>query len=302
MSDVQQQIDELVKNHKVVLFMKGTRMFPQCGFSARAIEIFKRCGVTIKDVNVLSDPQIREGIKQYSNWPTIPQVYVDGKFVGGSDILLEMFENGELQKLLGVEAPKVAAPKLTITERAAEAFKSAMQEMGSEVLRFEVSPNFQYDLYFGDAQPEDFVVKTAGLDVHVAKLTAARADGSTIDYVEGPDGTGFKITNPNEPAKVKNIAPEDLKMLLDEGKPVELFDARSDQERTIARIDRAKPFDPAAVAALPKDAMIVVHCHHGVRSRGAAEQLVREGYSNVHNLTGGIDAWSVLVDPSVPRY
>src|SRR5262245_46547051 len=162
MSDIQQQIDDLVKNNKVVLFMKGTRMFPQCGFSARAIEIFKRCGVTIKDVNVLSDPQIREGIKQYSNWPTIPQAYVDGKFVGGSDILFEMFENGELQKLLGVEAPKVVVPKLTITERAAEAFKSAMQEMGSEVLRFEVSPNFQYDLYFGDAQPEDFVVKTGG--------------------------------------------------------------------------------------------------------------------------------------------
>src|SRR5438105_15835309 len=99
MSDVRQQIEQLIQGNKVVLFMKGTRSFPQCGFSARAIDIFKRCGVTVKDVNVLTDPALRQGIKDYSNWPTIPQAYVDGQFVGGSDILIEMFENGELQKL-----------------------------------------------------------------------------------------------------------------------------------------------------------------------------------------------------------
>jgi monothiol glutaredoxin len=100
MSDVQETIRETVETNRVVLFMKGTKNFPQCGFSARAVEVLKRCGAEFKDVNVLADPAIREGIKVYSSWPTIPQVYIDGKFVGGSDILNELFQSGELQKLL----------------------------------------------------------------------------------------------------------------------------------------------------------------------------------------------------------
>jgi monothiol glutaredoxin len=103
MTTTQQRIDELVKNHDVVLFMKGSASFPMCGFSGRAIQILKACGVeakTLKTVNVLVDAEIRQGIKEYSNWPTIPQLYVKGEFVGGSDIMMEMFENGELQQVV----------------------------------------------------------------------------------------------------------------------------------------------------------------------------------------------------------
>jgi monothiol glutaredoxin len=100
MSDIQDTIRDTVKSNKVVLFMKGTKNFPQCGFSSRAVEILKKCGAEFKDVNVLADPAIRQGIKEFSNWPTIPQVYIAGNFVGGSDILTEMFQSGELQKLL----------------------------------------------------------------------------------------------------------------------------------------------------------------------------------------------------------
>ncbi|AKT40164.1 Grx4 family monothiol glutaredoxin [Chondromyces crocatus] len=100
MSEIQQVIQETVEGNRVVLFMKGSKTFPQCGFSARAVEILKRCGTEFKDVNVLTDPQLRQGIKDFSNWPTIPQIYVDGKFIGGSDILIEMYESGELQRLL----------------------------------------------------------------------------------------------------------------------------------------------------------------------------------------------------------
>lgn len=98
--DVRNGIQKTIHDNRVVLFMKGTKNFPQCGFSARAVEVLKRCGVEFKDINVLSDPELRDGIKEFSNWPTIPQVYVDGKFVGGSDILLEMYESGDLQQLL----------------------------------------------------------------------------------------------------------------------------------------------------------------------------------------------------------
>ncbi|MEO8543662.1 MAG: Grx4 family monothiol glutaredoxin [Betaproteobacteria bacterium] len=103
MSDTQQRIDELVKSSQVLLFMKGTASFPQCGFSGRAIQILKACGVEprqLKTVNVLEDQEIRAGIKDYSQWPTIPQLYVNGEFIGGSDIMTEMYENGELQQVL----------------------------------------------------------------------------------------------------------------------------------------------------------------------------------------------------------
>ncbi len=104
MSDTQQRIDQLVKNSDVVLFMKGNASFPMCGFSGRAIQILKACGVdpkAVTTVNVLEDEEIRQGIKEYSNWPTIPQLYVKGEFVGGSDIMMEMYESGELLQVLG---------------------------------------------------------------------------------------------------------------------------------------------------------------------------------------------------------
>jgi monothiol glutaredoxin len=101
MNDVQQRIDQLVKNNHVVLFMKGTAQFPMCGFSGRAVQILKACGVDNPvTVNVLEDEGIRQGIKDYANWPTIPQLYVNGEFVGGSDIMMEMYQAGELQPLL----------------------------------------------------------------------------------------------------------------------------------------------------------------------------------------------------------
>jgi len=98
------RIADLVKANDVVLFMKGTALFPQCGFSGRAIAILDRLGATYETVDVLQDPEIRAGIKEYSEWPTVPQLYVRGEFVGGSDIMMEMFESGELQQLLGAEA------------------------------------------------------------------------------------------------------------------------------------------------------------------------------------------------------
>ena len=104
MSATQQRIDQIVKNSDVLLFMKGNASFPQCGFSGRAIQILKACGVdpkAVTTVNVLEDEEIRQGIKEYSNWPTIPQLYVKGEFVGGSDIMMEMYQSGELQQVLG---------------------------------------------------------------------------------------------------------------------------------------------------------------------------------------------------------
>jgi monothiol glutaredoxin len=104
MSDAQARIGELVKNNDIVLFMKGTALFPQCGFSSRAVAILDHLGVAFATVDVLQDPEIRQGIKDLSDWPTVPQLYVKGEFVGGSDIMMEMFEAGELQRLLDEKA------------------------------------------------------------------------------------------------------------------------------------------------------------------------------------------------------
>jgi monothiol glutaredoxin len=103
-TDAQTRIADLVKSNEIVLFMKGTPLFPQCGFSSRAVAILDRLGAPYESVDVLQDPEIRAGIKEYSEWPTIPQLYVKGEFVGGSDIMMEMFESGELKELLGAEA------------------------------------------------------------------------------------------------------------------------------------------------------------------------------------------------------
>jgi monothiol glutaredoxin len=109
MTDTNARIDEIVRSQDVVLFMKGTALFPQCGFSSRAIAILDHLGVQFETVDVLQDPEIRNGIKAYSDWPTIPQLYVKGEFVGGSDIMMEMFEAGELQQLMTEKQVAAAA-------------------------------------------------------------------------------------------------------------------------------------------------------------------------------------------------
>ena len=109
MSDVNSRISDIVKENDVVLFMKGTPLFPQCGFSSRAVAILDHCGVAYESVDVLQDMEIRQGIKSFSDWPTIPQLYVKGEFIGGSDIMMEMFEAGELQELMAEKKVAQAA-------------------------------------------------------------------------------------------------------------------------------------------------------------------------------------------------
>ena len=301
---VKNQIEKLVKDHKVTLFMKGNKSFPQCGFSATVVGILKEMAVDFHAVNVLADPSIREGIKVYSDWPTIPQLYVDGQFVGGCDIVREMHASGELAGVLGakVEAPKV--PALTLTDAAAKAFKEAA-EPGDDVLRLEVDARFAVDLYFGPKKPNDLVATTNGVAIHVDPASARRADGMSIDYVDGPSGAGFKIDNPNAPASVKQIGPKDLASMLKGPEQVHLIDVRTDQERDIAKIEGALQLDGegrAALEKLDKNALVVFYCHHGVRSLAAADHYLKQGFKRVYNLAGGIDAWSTEVDAKVARY
>jgi len=302
-----QQFDDLVKKSRVVLFMKGNKHFPQCGFSAQVIGILKETGVPFETVNVLSDPAVRDGIKEYSSWPTIPQLYVDGEFLGGCDIVKEMHAAGDLQKKLGVVDKPVAPPKITLDERAAKAIKEADEGGTSppEHLRLEIGPQFQYELYFGPKQAGDIEVVVSGLTVLFDKTSAKRADGINIMWVDTPDGGAFKIENPNEPARVKSLTAPELKKWIDDKKSFELFDVRGEDERAVAKIDQARALDEAGekhLLGLDKKTAIVFQCHHGMRSKSAAERFLTEGFTNVFNLEGGIEAWSTKVDSKVPRY
>jgi len=298
---LQKQISQLIDGSRVVLFMKGTRSFPQCGFSATVVQILDDLVPEYQTVNVLKEHDIREGIKAFSNWPTIPQLYVDGKFVGGCDIVREMYVSGELQGLLGVAA-QLKAPNIQMTEAARSAVRAAGDGKDS-VLRLGISSRFEYELSLDEARKGDFEIDAGGVKLVIDPMSAKRADGISIDFAsEG--GGGFRIDNPNEPARVRPLRPAELKRML-EGGEVKLIDVRTPQEHDIARIAGATLLDgeaEQALDALERDTPLVFYCHHGMRSQSAAERFVVDGWKRVYNLEGGIDAWSREVDPSVPRY
>jgi monothiol glutaredoxin len=299
------QLSEMIASDRVVLFMKGSRGMPQCGFSATVVSILDDLVPAYKTVDVLADPSVRDGIKELSNWPTIPQLYIGGQFVGGCDIVKELYASGELQKILGVSEAEAPAPSITVSAAAASALREAGKSADDgEALHLEVSPKFQYGLFFGPRAQGEIEVKAGDISVLLDRASARRANGISIDFVDGPSG-GFKIENPNEPPRVKPLSARELKAMLDKKAPLELFDVRTDAERKIAKIEGAKPFDREAMEAIEgmdKSATLVFHCHHGMRSQAAAERFAAQGFRNVYNLLGGIDAWSQAVDPSVPRY
>lgn len=306
MSDpVHARIDELVKTHRVVLFMKGTRARPQCGFSASVVNILDDYLEEYVTVDVLGDASVREGVKKYSDWPTLPQLFVEGRFVGGADIVKEMRESGELGALLGASELDAPEPEVRITDAARAALLEARQPGDPPCVRIEIDGAFQHGLLFDHPRPGDVELEGDALAVVMDRASARRADGLVIDFVQTPTAMGFKIDNPNEPPRVRPIEPKELRALLDAGAPVTLVDVRTVDERAIARIEPSRLLDDAMRAELERldpDTRLVFYCHHGVRSRAAAEHCVKLGLRNVWNLAGGIDAWSREVDPGVPRY
>ena len=298
------QISEIIDQHKVVLFMKGTPDMPQCGFSATAAGILHDLDVPFHGVNVLADPAIRQGIKSFSQWPTIPQLYIDKEFVGGSDIVKQMSENGELHAMLGIEYVEPTAPTITITD----AMKGAIEGAGTgpgEYARFMVSPRFEYQLGIDRQKAGDFLVENNGVTLLVDRGSARRADGVTLDF-EGGAGGGVLIDNPNEPPQVRQLDVRSLAAMLEGDRSFRLIDVRTaDEQATASLSPRAELLDPAKVAELQelsKDTPLVFFCHHGGRSARAAHQFVELGFRRVFNVQGGIDAWSMFVDTSIPRY
>lgn len=301
---VNDTIQSLIDENPVVLFMKGSRGAPQCGFSARVVAVLDDYLDDYRTVDVLSAPEIRAGIKTFSDWPTIPQLYVKGEFIGGCDIVTDMGKNGELEQVLGTGPLELTMPEVFITS-AALAKLTEFAEGDPIVVRLEVTSAWQYGLDFDSPRASDVVVKGPGWTIVMERGAARKSDGLSIDFVEGPQGAGFKINNPNEPARVEGISATTVKAWLDGNKPFELFDVRSDEERAIASLDGARALGPdpdAALENLDRSTPLVFMCHHGRRSLAAANHAIQLGFQEVYNFQGGIDAWSTEVDPSTPRY
>ena len=232
------RISDLVTNHPVVLFMKGTRHAPQCGFSAQVVQILDGIVPEYETVDVLSSAELRDGVKEFSDWPTIPQLFIKGQFVGGCDIVRALKESGELEQLLAAPGAPIALPAITISDSALKAFQAALLDAQGEVLHLKIDGRFQNDLYFAPREPNTLELETAGLKLYLDPASARRANGMSIDFVDGANA-GFKIENPNQPATVKQLSAQELKALLDRG-AVELFDVRPDHERALASIPVAR--------------------------------------------------------------
>ncbi len=305
--DSQKWIADKVGSAPVVLFMKGTRFQPQCGFSATVVGILDTLLADYETVNVLADPNIRQGIKDFSNWPTIPQLYVKGEFLGGCDIVREMHQNGELAPALGVADTPVEPPAFELTQEAATVFKQALAEEGQPDLciHIEINARYQTQLAIEPADDAAVTVVRDGLTFVFDRLSAQRARGMKIDFVDQGGQAGFKIDNPNAPPSVKQMSVDELKQKLDAGETFRFIDVRTPRERDVASIAGTELLDDELheqLMQLDRKTPLVFHCHHGGRSNQAANYFLSQGFVDVANVVGGIDAWSLKIDASVPRY
>lgn len=299
------RIEALLSAHPVVLFMKGEPRAPQCGFSARAAAALAAAGLDdYAHVDVLTDPDLREGIKAYGDWPTIPQLYIRGELVGGSDIIEQMANSGDLQSALGLPPPDRTPPHIQITPAAARMLREAVAGAGEGfALQVSVDPQFNAQLQAAPVDRQAIACEVDGLRVQFDLASARRAEGLSLDWVDDARGRGLVIENPNAPPKVRELAPADAAARVAAGE-LTLVDVRPAAERATAPAPvPARTLDggSAELEALPRDTPLAFLCHHGRRSAGAAEHFRQLGFTALFNVSGGIDAWADS-DPAIPKY
>lgn len=303
-STLRARIETVLSSNPVVLFLKGTPSAPQCGFSARAVAALDATGAHYAHVNVLADPEIREGIKVFGDWPTIPQLYVHGELVGGADIISQMAGSGELHAALGLPAPDRSPPSITITPAAAQMLKQALDNAGpGYALQIEIDRGFNARLQLAERDDTAISTESEGIRAQFDLVSAQRARGMQIDWADDARGKGLVIDNPNAPPKVGTLTPAQTRDRVAAGSLI-LVDVRPAQERALAEVPVAsRNFDEGVedIEALPKDQPLAFICQAGARSQQAAEHFRALGFTHVYNVAGGTNAWAEL-DPAVPRY
>ena len=299
------RIETLLRDNPVVLFMKGSPQAPQCGFSAAASGVLNELLPQYATVNVLEDAEMREGIKAYGNWPTIPQLYVKGELVGGADIVQSMYNSGELQALFGLPKPDRTPPQITITDAAAQAIRSALADAEPGLaLHLSIDARFQPQFHLAEPAEDAIRSESNGIDVLFDLGSAQRARGIRIDWVETMQGSGLAIDNPNAPSTIKQLSVAELAQRID-ANDITVVDVRPPEERAVAALNapfRTLDQGMGALADLPKDAPIAFLCRSGGRSQRAAEQFHAHGYTKVYNVAGGINAWAREIDTTIAQY
>lgn len=197
---VRERIDGIVGSDRVVLFMKGTPAMPQCGFSATTTSILSTLVPEYTTFNVLEDPEVRDGIKSYSDWPTIPQLYVGGEFMGGCDIVRQMFNSGELHDILGLEPPDRTPPEIQVSDAAAKLIGDALSEQPDLAVHLRIDANWQHGFSLGRVEGHEILAESNGVTVYMDVGTAPRARGLSVDLEESLTGVTLKVDNPNVPA------------------------------------------------------------------------------------------------------
>jgi len=300
------RIDTLLAAHPAVLFMKGSPQMPQCGFSAKAVSALDAIGAEYAHVDVLRDAAIREGIKHYGDWPTIPQLYVGTELIGGSDIIVQMLASGELSEALGLPPPDRTPPRIHITEAARAMLRDAIKNAGQEVaLQIEIDRSFRPRLNLAAADASAIGQDVDGIRVQCDLASARRADGLTIDFADDLRGRGLVIDNPNAPKPVTPLTPAQANARAADGR-LTIVDVRPPEERALATLSvPVQVLDGEGeqqLLALPKDTALAFLCHHGGRSGELASRFAAQGFTQVYNIEGGIEAWAEQVDTAIPRY
>ena len=197
---VRKRIDGIVGSDRVVLFMKGTPAMPQCGFSAATTSILNTLVPEYTTFNVLEDADIREGIKSYSDWPTIPQLYIAGEFMGGCDIVRQMFNGGELHDALGLEPPDRTPPEVHVSDSAASLIRDALSEQPGAAVHLRIDASWQHGFSLARVEGHEVSAQSNGVTIYMDVGTAPRARGLSVDLEESLTGVTLKVDNPNVPA------------------------------------------------------------------------------------------------------
>lgn len=295
---VKQKIEDLIQSDKVFLFMKGNPQTPMCGFSGNTVKMLKDLlGEEYSSFNVLEDNSIREGIKAYSDWPTIPQLYINQEFVGGNDIISEMFNTGELHELLGLSKPDRTPPEMSISDEALNHIKEGMKDAGQHKLFLSIDDEFNTRFSLDTPKGYEVVATVNDLDIYMDIGTAERAQNIEISWIEELQGSGLRIKNPNEPPAVEEISVAELQDWLetDSANNPHIYDVRPEDKVAEGTIPGAQRLDKHAIEeieTMAKTTPLVFLCQVGQSSMAAAEYFRKKGYTKVFNLTGGFNAWN----------
>jgi monothiol glutaredoxin len=282
------KLKAMVDSHENVLFMKGNRQQPQCGFSSKVVGILEELEIDYQTYNVFSDPDIRSGMKDFSQWPTFPQLYINQEFVGGCDVVTDMMQSGELAAAFGVILEDISPPTINCSSNILALFKESIATHGGGIL-LDITKDFQYDIAIGPKQGNQLEVIVDGVSFFVSRGTAKRADGISLDFKDGDNG-GVLIENPNEP-KFEVIAVENLLQWVDQTPNAKVYQIGASEEEKLPFATLLSASAHEEIQKMDKNHPIAFMCRMGIRSEQASRSLAFEGYTNVHNVQGGLNAW-----------